>query len=129
MFPQWTEEGSVATCQHEEVLEEVRNALEEVLGAQKEVEENAGMILNAGSLEEAKQLYLIYQVSAESEERERRVQSRDGTCGSKKILESLITLNIIAGYHHVYLLFWSSRSHFVSVSSTIAKHLTHNVVD
>lgn len=78
MFPQWTEEGSVTTCQHEEVLEEVRNALEEVLGAQKEVEENAGMILNAGSLEEAKQLYLIYQVSAESEERERRVRSRDG---------------------------------------------------
>lgn len=61
MDPQWTEEGP-STCQQEEVLEEVRNALEEVLGAQKEVEDNAGMILNADSLEEAKQLYLIYQV-------------------------------------------------------------------
>lgn len=40
----------------------MRNALEEVLGAQREVEENAGMILNAESLEEAKQLYLVYQV-------------------------------------------------------------------
>lgn len=61
MVPQWTEEGP-STCQHEEVLEEVRHALEEVLGAQKEVEDNARMILNADSLEEAKQLYLIYQV-------------------------------------------------------------------
>lgn len=61
LFPQWAEEGP-SSCQHEEVVEEVRHALEEVLGAQKEVEENAGMILNADSLEEAKQLYLIYQV-------------------------------------------------------------------
>lgn len=61
MDPQWTEEGP-ALCQHDEVLEEVRNALEEVVGAQKEVEENAGKILNADSLEEAKQLYVIYQV-------------------------------------------------------------------
>lgn len=60
-IPQWTEEGS-ATCQHEEVVEEVRSALEEVLGAQKDVEEHTRMILNAESLEEAKQLYLIYQV-------------------------------------------------------------------
>lgn len=65
MVPQWTEEGP-STCQQEEVLEEVRNALEEVLGAQREVEENAGMILNAESLEEAKQLYLVYQVHCRS---------------------------------------------------------------
>lgn len=40
----------------------MRSALEEVLGAQKDVEEHTSMILNAESLEEAKQLYLIYQV-------------------------------------------------------------------
>lgn len=48
--------------QHEELGEEVHGALEEVLRAQMEAEEHTRIILDAESLEEAKQLYLIHQV-------------------------------------------------------------------
>ncbi|XP_076011043.1 nesprin-1-like, partial [Genypterus blacodes] len=47
--------------QCEELREEVRGALEEVLRARKEAEEQTSMILDAEDLEEARQLYLIYQ--------------------------------------------------------------------
>lgn len=48
--------------QCEELREEVRGALEEVLRARREAEEETSRILNAENLEEAKQLYLIHQV-------------------------------------------------------------------
>lgn len=48
--------------EHDELEEEVRGALEEVLRAQRETEECVRMILDAESLEEAKQLNLIHQV-------------------------------------------------------------------
>lgn len=48
--------------QYEELGEEVRGALEEVLRAQREAEEQTSGILDAEGLEEAKQLYLIHQV-------------------------------------------------------------------
>lgn len=48
--------------QYEELRDEVHGALEEVLRAQKESDEQIGRILNAEGLEEAKQLYLIHQV-------------------------------------------------------------------
>ena len=57
-----SEEGSVS-FQYEDLRDEVRGALEEVLRAQKEAEEQSSRILNAESLEEARQLYLIHQVS------------------------------------------------------------------
>ncbi|KAM4529485.1 nesprin-1 isoform 3-T3 [Fundulus diaphanus] len=54
------EEGS-AMFQCEELRDEVHGALEEVLRARKEAEEQTSKILNAENLEEAKQLYLIHQ--------------------------------------------------------------------
>lgn len=48
--------------QLEELGEEVRGTLEKFLRVQKEAEEHTDMILDAVSLEEAKQLYLIHQV-------------------------------------------------------------------
>lgn len=48
--------------QYEELRDKVHSALEEVLTAQKEAEEQTSRILNAENLEEAKQLYLIHQV-------------------------------------------------------------------
>lgn len=48
--------------QYEELREEVQGALEEVLRARKEAEEQTNRILDAEGLEEAKQLYLIHQV-------------------------------------------------------------------
>lgn len=48
--------------QYEELGEEVRGALEEVLRARREVEEQTSRILEAEGLEEAKQLHLIHQV-------------------------------------------------------------------
>ncbi|XP_027140369.1 nesprin-1 isoform X4 [Larimichthys crocea] len=57
---QWGEEGS-AMFQYEELGEEVRGALEEVLRARREVEEQTSRILEAEGLEEAKQLHLIHQ--------------------------------------------------------------------
>lgn len=48
--------------EHDELEEEVRGAMEEVLRAQREAEERIWMILDAESLEEAKQLNLIHQV-------------------------------------------------------------------
>lgn len=54
-------EGS-SSFQYEDLRNEVQGALEEVLRAQKEAEEQSSRILNAESLEEAKQLYLIHQV-------------------------------------------------------------------
>lgn len=58
---QWGEEGS-AMFQYEELGEEVRGALEEVLTARREAEEQTSRILDAEGLEEAKHLYLIHQV-------------------------------------------------------------------
>ncbi len=49
--------------QYEELGEEVRNALEEILRARREVEEQTSRILDAEGLEEAKQHFLIHQVS------------------------------------------------------------------
>lgn len=49
--------------QYEELRDEVHGALEEVLRSRKEAEEQMSRILNAESLEEAKQLYLIHQVA------------------------------------------------------------------
>lgn len=60
-YSQWGEEGS-AMFQYEELGEEVRGALEEVLRTQGEAEEQTSRILDAEGLEEAKQLYLIHQV-------------------------------------------------------------------
>lgn len=60
-YSQWGEEGS-SMFEHDELEEEVRGALEEVLTAQREAEERIWMILDAESLEEAKQLNLIHQV-------------------------------------------------------------------
>ncbi|XP_074471049.1 nesprin-1-like isoform X2 [Sebastes fasciatus] len=57
---QWGEEGS-AMFQYEELREEVRGALDEVLRVRKEAEEQTSRILDAEDLEEAKQLYLIHQ--------------------------------------------------------------------
>ncbi|CAB1447009.1 unnamed protein product [Pleuronectes platessa] len=57
---QWDEEGS-AMFEYEELREEVRGALEEVLRARREAEEQTGRILDAEDLEEAKQLYHIHQ--------------------------------------------------------------------
>lgn len=48
--------------QYEELGEEVRGALEEVLRARRETEEQTSRILDAEDLEEAKQLFLIHQV-------------------------------------------------------------------
>lgn len=48
--------------QYEELRDEIHGALEEVLRARKEAEEQIGRILDAEGLEEAKQLYLIHQV-------------------------------------------------------------------
>ena len=48
--------------EYEELREEVRGALEEVLRARREAEEQTGRILDAEDLEEAKQLYHIHQV-------------------------------------------------------------------
>lgn len=48
--------------QYEELREEVRGALDEVLRVRREAEEQTGRILDAEGLEEAKQLYLIHQV-------------------------------------------------------------------
>ncbi|XP_040920912.1 nesprin-1-like [Toxotes jaculatrix] len=61
---EWGEEGS-AKFQYEELREEVRGALEEVLRARREAEEQTRKILDAEDLEEAKQLYLIHQVCIE----------------------------------------------------------------
>lgn len=52
--------------QYEELKEEVRGALEEVLRARKEAEEQTSRILDAEDLMEAKQLYLIHQVCIQS---------------------------------------------------------------
>nr|XP_019953051.1 PREDICTED: nesprin-1-like [Paralichthys olivaceus] len=57
---QWDEEGS-AMFEYEELREEVRGALEEVLSARREAEEQTSRILDAEDLEEAKQLYQIHQ--------------------------------------------------------------------
>nr|XP_029132983.1 nesprin-1-like [Labrus bergylta] len=57
---QWGEEGS-AMFQYEELREEVHGALEEVLRARREAEEQTSRILDAEGLEEAKQLYLFHQ--------------------------------------------------------------------
>ncbi|XP_023266580.1 nesprin-1-like [Seriola lalandi dorsalis] len=57
---QWGEEGS-AMFQYEELREEVRGTLEEVLRAQCEAEEQTSKMFDAAGLEEAKQLYLIHQ--------------------------------------------------------------------
>ncbi|XP_037541085.1 nesprin-1 [Nematolebias whitei] len=54
------EEGT-PMFQYEELRDNVRGALEEVLKTEKEAEEQMSRILNAESLEEAKQLYLIHQ--------------------------------------------------------------------
>lgn len=48
--------------QYEELGEEVRGALEEVLRARREAEEQTDRILDAEGIEEAKHLYLIHQV-------------------------------------------------------------------
>ena len=48
--------------QYEELREEVRGALDEVLRVRREAEEQTSRILDAEGLEEAKQLYLIHQV-------------------------------------------------------------------
>lgn len=48
--------------QYEELRDNVRGALEKVLKTEKEAEEQMRRILNAESLEEATQLYLIHQV-------------------------------------------------------------------
>lgn len=60
-LPQLGDEGS-AMFQYEELRDEIHGALEEVLRARKETEEQIGRILDAEGLEEAKQLYLIHQV-------------------------------------------------------------------
>lgn len=60
-LPQLGDEGS-AMFQYEELRDEIHGALEEVLRARKEAEEQIGRILDAEGLEEAKQLYLIHQV-------------------------------------------------------------------
>lgn len=52
--------------QYEELREEVRGALEEVLKSQTEAEEQTSRILEAEDLEEAKHLYYIHQVCAET---------------------------------------------------------------
>lgn len=61
LLSQWGEEGS-AMFQYEELRDEVRGALEEVLRARREAEEQTSKILDAEGLEEAKNLYLIHQV-------------------------------------------------------------------
>lgn len=48
--------------QYEELRNEIRGALDEVLRARREAEEESSKILNAEGLEEAKNLYLIHQV-------------------------------------------------------------------
>lgn len=48
--------------QYEELRDEIRGALDEVLRARREAEEETGKILNAEGLEEAKNLYLVHQV-------------------------------------------------------------------
>lgn len=48
--------------QYDDLGEEVRAALEEVLRERREAEEQTIRILDAEGLEEAKQLYLIHQV-------------------------------------------------------------------
>ena len=48
--------------QCEELREDVRGALEEVLRARREAQEQTEQILEAESLEEARQLYHIHQV-------------------------------------------------------------------
>ena len=48
--------------QSEELREEVRGALEEVHRVRREAQEHFGRILEAESLDEARQLYLIHQV-------------------------------------------------------------------
>ncbi|XP_047184808.1 nesprin-1-like [Scophthalmus maximus] len=57
---QWDEEGS-AMFEYEELREEVRGALEEVLRARREAEEQTSKILDAEDLEVANQLYHIHQ--------------------------------------------------------------------
>lgn len=61
LLSQWGEEGS-AMFQYEELRDEIRGALDEVLRARREAEEETSRILNAEGLEEAKNLYLIHQV-------------------------------------------------------------------
>lgn len=48
--------------QYEELRDEIRVALEEVLRARRETEEQTSAILDAKGLEEAKTLHLIHQV-------------------------------------------------------------------
>ncbi|XP_039981906.1 nesprin-1-like [Xiphias gladius] len=57
---QWDEEGST-TFQYEELREEVRGALEEVVRARREAEEQTSRILDAEGLEEAKRLHIIHE--------------------------------------------------------------------
>lgn len=61
LLSQWGEEGS-AMFQYEELRDEIRGALDEVLRAQREAEEETSKMLDAEGLEEAKNLYLIHQV-------------------------------------------------------------------
>lgn len=65
---QWGEEGS-GMFQYEELRDEIRGALDEVLRARREAEEEAGKMLNAEGLEEAKNLYLVHQVWFNSQKR------------------------------------------------------------
>lgn len=51
----------------EELREDVRCALEEVLRARREAQEQTSRILEAENPEEARQLLLIHQVGAEGE--------------------------------------------------------------
>lgn len=51
--------------EYEELREEVRGALEEVLRARREAEEQTSKILDAEDLEVANQLYHIHQVCVE----------------------------------------------------------------
>lgn len=64
LHSQWGEEGST-TFQYEELREEVRGALEEVVRARREAEEQTSRILDAEGLEEAKRLHIIHEVCVE----------------------------------------------------------------
>ncbi|XP_042156441.1 nesprin-1-like [Oncorhynchus tshawytscha] len=63
---EWGQEGSVRV-HSEELREDVRCALEEVLRARREAQEQTSRILEAENPEEARQLLLIHQVGAEGE--------------------------------------------------------------
>ncbi|CAL8318022.1 unnamed protein product, partial [Boreogadus saida] len=58
---QWDEQGGSSMFQSEELREEVRGALEEVHRVRREAQEHYGRVLEAETLGEARQLYLIHQ--------------------------------------------------------------------